>query len=183
MNPAERRKAFAVADVTRVDFIQLPNPFQFVPRTFVSYSDRIGLFVSDREGFGVSLHYPESLRSKAGLCFVAGQVQPNLTKAFEKIRQLLQRQGVAVPDATQSLDGTFTSISDIHENTPLSVGSIVHDGQIAIKLVTIGVQGVFVLDGFETAFGCVPIGQPVEKDRWTTIFNNFLSIWDALTKQ
>ncbi len=182
MKPIERRKAFAVADLTRVNFGQLPDPFEFVPKTFVVYSDRIGLFVSDRNGFGVSLHYPEPLRSKAGLCFVPGQIHPNLTKAFERVHQILQHQGAAVPDVAPAFDNSFISISDVHENTPLSLDSIVHDGQIAIKIATIGVQGVFVLDGFEIASGCVPIGPLVEKNQWTTIFKNVSSTWERFAK-
>ena len=180
MKATERRKVFTVPDLARVSFGQLPERFEFVPKTFVVFSERIGLYVSDRMGFSVSLHSPESLRSKAGLCFISGEIQPNLRKAFERVREMLQRQGVTVSDASTFFDNSFVSVSDVNDTTPIAEDTIIHDGQIAIKIATIGVQSVFVLDGFETGFGCVPIGHSVEKKQCSAIFDNLSSMWDSL---
>lgn len=155
---------------------QNPERFEFVPKTFVVFSERIDLYASDRRGFSVSLQSPDSLRSKAGLCFVSGQIRPNLTKAFERVREMLQHQGFVVSDASTFFDSSFLSVSDVNDITPIAEGTIIHDGQIAIKIETIGVQSIFVLDGFETGFGCVPIGHSVGKKQWTAIFNNLLSM-------
>jgi hypothetical protein len=182
MKPTERRKAFIFPDLARVDFGQLPERFEFVPKTLVVFSERIGLYVSDRKGFGVSLHSPESLRSKAGLCFVSGQIRPNLTKAFERVRQMLQHQVTTIPAVTTVFDNSFVSVSDVNDTTQIAEDTIIHDGHIAIKITTIGVQSIFVLDGFETGFGCVPIGHSVEKKQWAAIFNNLSSTWESLTK-
>jgi len=182
MNATERRKAFSVPDLTRIGFAELPSRFEFVPKTFVVYNERIGLYVSDRNGFNVSVHSPESLRSGAGLCFVPGEVHSNMTKAFEMIHGMLHRQGVAIPEDTAGFHDSFLSISSVNERTPITPDTIIHDGKIAIKIATVGVQSIFVLDGFETGLGCVPLGCPVDKSRWAMIFNNFLSTWDSLTK-
>jgi len=182
MKAAERRKAFIVPDLACINFGQLPERFEFVPRTFVVFSERIGLYVSDRKGFSVSLHSPESLRPKAGLCFVSGQIHPNLTKAFERVHEMLQRQGITVSDASTFFDNSFVSVSNVSDTTPVAEDTIIHDGHIAIKIATIGAQSIFVLDGFETGFGCVPIGHSVEKKQWAAIFNNLSSTWESLTK-
>jgi len=180
MKATERRKAFTVPDLARISFGELPERFEFVPKTFVVFSERVGLYVSDRMGFSVSLHSPESLRSKAGLCFVSGQIHPNLTKAFERVREMLQRQGVTVSDASTIFDNSFVSVSDVNDTTPIAEDTIIHDGHIAIKIGVIGVQSIFVLDGFETGIGCVPTSHSVEKKQWTAMFNNLLSVWDSL---
>jgi hypothetical protein len=180
MKATERRKAFTVPDLIHVSFGQLPERFEFVPKTFVVFSERIGLYVSDRMGFSVSLHSPESLRSKAGLCFVSGQIHLNLTKAFERVREMLQRQGVTVSDASAFFDNPFVSVSDVNDTTPVAEDTIIHDGHIAIKIGAIGVQSIFVLDGFETGIGCVPIGHSVEKKQYSAMFDNLSSMWDNL---
>jgi hypothetical protein len=182
MKAIERRRVFIAPNLARVDFGQLPDRFAFVPNTFVVYNDRIGLYVSDRSGFSVSLHSPESLRSIAGLCFESGQIHPNLTKAFERVREMLQRQGAAIPDVASAFNTSFLSVSDVKDDTSIIPGTIIHDGQIAINIATIGVQSIFVLDGFETGFGCVPIDQLVEKNQWTTIFINLSSTWKSLAQ-
>jgi hypothetical protein len=178
MKAGERRKAFTVPDLARVSFGQLPERFEFMPKTFVVFSERVGLYVSDRMGFSVSLHSPESLRSKAGLCFVSGQIHPNLMKAFERVREMLQRQGVTVSDASAFFGNSFVSVSEVNDTTPIAEDTIIHDGHIAIMIETIGVQSVFVLDGFETGYGCVPIGHSVEKKQYSAIFGNLSSMWD-----
>ena len=182
MKAAERRKVFNVLDLARVNFDGFPDHFEFAPNTFVVYSDRIGLYVTNRNGFNVSLHFPESLRSKAGLCFVSGQVHPNLTKAFERVREMLQHQGATIPDVATVFDSSFMSVSDVNDITPITPDTVIHDGRIAIRIARIGVQSIFVLDGFETGVGCVPIGHSVEKKQWAAIFENVSSTWDSFTK-
>ncbi|MBM4400454.1 MAG: hypothetical protein FJ045_00725 [Crenarchaeota archaeon] len=182
MVPMERRSKFADTDLTRIDFGKLPGRFEFVPKTFVVYNDRIALFISERKGFGASLYLPESLRFKAGLCFVRGDVQSNLMEAFKRIREMLRRRNSAAPDVQTIFDKSLLSVSEVNETTPISQNTIVHDGQIAIKIYPIGVQSIFVLDGFETAYGSVPIGCVVEKKEWGAVFNNIAAAWERLSK-
>ncbi|MCL4510955.1 MAG: hypothetical protein M1470_07795 [Bacteroidetes bacterium] len=178
----ERRKRFAVSDLSRVGFSALPDRFEFTPKTLVVYNDRIGLFVSERKGFGVSLYLPESLRSNAGLCFVPGDVHSNLKRAFDGVRRMLQRHNSSILNAQIFFNDSILSVSDINESTPISQDAIIHDGQIAIKIFPIGVQSVFVLDDFETAYGSAPIGYVVEKKEWAETFNNIAATWECLSK-
>lgn len=182
MSPIERRKRFAVTDLTRINFGELPDRFEFIPKTFVVYNERVALFVSERKGFGASLYLPESLRSKAGLCFLPGEVHSSLMKAFDSVRKMLQRHNSSIPDVQRVFDHSFLSVLDVKETTPISPNTIIHDGQIAIKIYPIGVQSIFVLDGFVTAYGSVPIGYVVEKKEWAVIFNNIAATWESLSK-
>jgi len=182
MMATERRKVFTVPDLMRVNFSQLPDSFEFVPKTFIVYNDHIGLYVSDQEGFGVSLHSPESLRSKAGLCFVAGKIHSNLTKAFDRVHQMLHHQGANLRDTATAFDNSCLFVSDVNDSTPITPDVVIHDGHIAIKIATIGVRSIFVLDGFETGFGCVPVGHSVNKSQWISIFNGLSSTWASFTK-
>ncbi len=95
---------------------------------------------------------------------------------------MLQIQALPIPDPTPFIEDLGLSVSNVDDITPIKPGAILQDGHIAIQIGTIGSQSIFVLDGFETAIGCVPLDEMVDKHQWITIFENILSTWERFTK-